>query len=213
MQKMGRMKDRAKIVLALLAAFAAASSCRAQEGKEKNKKDSEPVSEIHQMFIDDQADRHGLPRSGPSQEVMQKMMERDAKRLKRTREIYYQGGLKTGRDYLDASLIFQHSSTADDYLLAHVLSVVAIAMANKDDDWLMNARWLSAATLDRYLQSIKRKQVFGTQYSKNDKQVWIYDEYDDALLTDAIRKALDVPDKDQQKKDLERINGPQDKAQ
>lgn len=206
MREIGRAKHPGKVLLTLLLVFAAPALGRAQEDKEKSKKDADPVNEIHQMFIDDQADRRGFSRIEGSPEEIQKMVERDAKRLKRTREIYYSGGLKSARDYVDASLIFQHSSVPDDYLLAHILSVVSISKANGDESWLIDARWLSAATLDRYLQSIKRKQVFGTQYHKNDKQMYIFDEYDDALLTDAIRKALSVPEKAEQQKDLERMN-------
>jgi hypothetical protein len=214
MREIVRVEYSGGILLTLLLVSTTLALGRAQGGKENSNKDSAPVSEIHQMFIDDQADRHGFSRKEHSPEEIQKMVDRDAKRLKRTREIYYSGGLKSARDYLDASLLFQHSSTPDDYLLAHVLSVVAISMENKDVPWLTDARWLSAATLDRYLQSIKQKQVFGTQYSKNDKQMWIYDEYDDALLTDAIRKALNVPEKAEQQKDLESMNAPaQDKGQ
>jgi hypothetical protein len=208
MRKIVRASHTGKIALSLLLAAVAPASGHAQESNGKNKKAAAPPSEIHQMFIDDQAERHGFSRKEHSQEDIQRMVERDEQRLKRTREIYYSGGLKTARDYFDASLIFQHSNVPDDYLLAHILSVVAIAKGSKD------APWLSAASLDRYLQSIKRKQVFGTQYFKNDKQVYIFDEYDPDLLTDAIRKALDVPVKAEQQKDLEKMNAPQqDKTQ
>jgi hypothetical protein len=208
MREIVRTSCMGKIILSLLLAAVAPALGHAQENSGKSKKESGPPSEIHQMFIDDQADRHGYSRKEHSREEIQKMIERDEQRLKRTREIYYSGGLKTARDYYDASLLFQHSSVPDDYLLAHILSVVAISKGSKD------ARWLSAAALDRYLQSIKRKQVFGTQYFKNDKQAYIFDEYDQDLLTDAIRKALDVPVKAEQQRDLEKMNAPQqDKGQ
>lgn len=209
MREMVRTSSIGKIILSLLLAAVAAVLAHAQQvDNGKSKKAAEPPSEIHQMMIDDQADRHVYLRNEHSQEALQKMIERDAQRLKRTREIYSSGGLKTARDYFDASLIFQHSDVPDDYLLAHILSVVAIAKGSKD------APWLSAASLDRYLQSIKRKQVFGTQYSKGEKQKYIFDEYDQDLITDEIRKALDVPVKAEQQKDLEKMNAAeQSKAQ
>ena len=50
-----------------------------------------------------------------------------------------------------------------DYLLAHILALDAMA---KGFD---RAKWLSVATLDRYLQLIGQPQVFGTQYPLDPK--------------------------------------------
>src|SRR5215475_10363694 len=68
------------------------------------------------------------------------------------------GELKTAQDFHDAAVIFQHGHNPDDYLLAH-LAIEAIAMGDA------SSKWIAAATLDRYLQSIGQKQVFGTQYT------------------------------------------------
>lgn len=69
-----------------------------------------------------------------------------------------QGEVRTGLDYYNAALIYQHGKTPDDYLLAHVLALDAISLGTKE------GRWLAAATLDRYLQSIEKPQIFGTQF-------------------------------------------------
>jgi len=156
-------------------------------------------SEIHRMRVADQDDRRGF--MGKSKAEWDEVARRDAERRKRTMEIYHSGGLVTGGDYFDAALILQHGDKPDDYLLAHVLCVVAI-----DKGVGADARWLSAATLDRYLQSIQHKQIFGTQYDGDDKKGYTSEPYDPALLIDAIRKALDVPVLEQQKKDLEKFN-------
>ena len=58
----------------------------------------------------------------------------------------------------EASFIFQHGNTVEDCLFAHVLAMEALV---KGDE---SAKWIAAATLDRYLQSIKQPQIFGTQY-------------------------------------------------
>lgn len=60
------------------------------------------------------------------------------------------GALKTGEDFEDASVIFQHGDNPQDYLLAHVLAMAAMTKGDA------NARWIAAATLDRYLQSVKQ---------------------------------------------------------
>ncbi len=52
----------------------------------------------------------------------------------------------------------QHGDAADDYLLAHILAVEAIVKGDA------SSKWISAATLDRYLQAIGKSQIFGTQY-------------------------------------------------
>jgi hypothetical protein len=49
-------------------------------------------------------------------------------------------------------------SRPDDYLLAHELCVVAIGKGEK------RARWLAAASEDRFLMALKRPQRFATQY-------------------------------------------------
>lgn len=155
-------------------------------------------SEIHRLRVADQDDRRGFM-SKPKAEWDQ-LAWRDAIRMKRAKEIYQSGGLVTAGDYFDAALILQHGSTPDDYLLAHVLCTVAVVKGDND------APWLSAATLDRYLQSIQRKQIFGTQYDGDEKMGYTYEPYDDSLLTDSVRKAVQVPTREEQQKDLQNLN-------
>src|SRR5262249_6558753 len=49
------------------------------------------------------------------------------------------------------------------------------------------AKWLCAATLDRYLRSIKQPQIFGTQFG-NGPAVYDMSPYDKDLLSDKIRE-------------------------
>lgn len=72
--------------------------------------------------------------------------------------MFHHNQIVDGRDFRYASFIFQHGQTSDDYLLAHVLAVEAVVHGNTV------SKWIAAATLDRYLQEIGQKQVFGTQY-------------------------------------------------
>ena len=112
-----------------------------------------PVSEIHRLLLEDQRDRTAPPGSPGSAN----MGVNDVARRKRAHELLDQGVLQTGVDFFDAALIFQHGDKPEDYLLAHILAMVAVAKGN------MGARELAAVTLDRYLQSIDEPQVFGTQ--------------------------------------------------
>jgi hypothetical protein len=109
---------------------------------------------IHQLFIDDQSERtvRGFaPKYGPD------VNARDAMRRAEARSLLESGELKTAQDFRDAAFIFQHGHNPDDYLLAHILAVDAIAKGDA------SSKWIAAATLDRYLQAIGQKQVFGTQ--------------------------------------------------
>ena len=83
--------------------------------------------------------------------------------------------------------MFQHGSAPDDYLLAHALAVVAISKGER------GAVWISAATLDRYLQSVHQPQVFGTQFRTPDKQPATQEPYNRTLISDALRGQMGVP--------------------
>jgi hypothetical protein len=58
------------------------------------------------------------------------------------------------------------------------------------------AIWIAAATLDRYLQDVGQKQIFGTQFlshTENGTEVWTQEPYDRTLVSDALRDQLGVP--------------------
>ena len=121
------------------------------------------TSEIHQLFIQDQRDRGeelGDEKPGAKRVPVtgEQMQANDVARRKRVHEMMAQKLLTTGADFHDAAFIFQHGSEPEDYLLAHVLAMVAVSKGDA------NARWIAAATLDRYLQSMGEAQVFGTQF-------------------------------------------------
>ena len=105
----------------------------------------------------------------------------DARRRDQVRQLVAEGKLQSGEDYYYAAFIFPHGQQPSDYLYAHVLAVTAV---NKG---LHNAMWLSAATLDRYLHSVRQPQVFGTQfgglYENRDDQ----EPYDHQLVSYALR--------------------------
>lgn len=140
-------------------------------------------AELTRMFQEDQADRapglHGIDWSV--------VKPRDDARLKRVRELYASGALRTGGDWLHAALILQHSSEPDDYLLAHEMCVAALAQGEK------GARWLVAATEDRFLMGIGRKQRFGTQYEAAAEPGKFRLAPTDPQVTDELRAALGAP--------------------
>ncbi len=120
---------------------------------------------------------------------------RDASRRKRVRELIDSGSLRTGKDYERAAMVFQHGDTPEDILFAHVLAVTALGKGG------LSARWLAAASLDRYLHRLGQPQVFGTQFTNKDvssKEGWTMDPYNRQLLAPSLLEANCVPDREHQ---------------
>jgi hypothetical protein len=75
----------------------------------------------------------------------------------------------------------------------------AVSLGSKE------ARWLSAATLDRYLLSIWQPQVFGTQFHGG-SGLMTHDKINPGIVSDAMREATCVVSSSQQDKVLETVN-------
>jgi len=123
-----------------------------------------------------------------------KITRTDADRLAMVKQMIANDQLRTAADYRHAAFIVQHSLVSSDYLLAHTLAVICAADGDKA------CVWLSAATLDRYLQSIQQPQIYGTQFKWTADSPITQQPYTPDLITDAMRKKLGVPPlADQQK--------------
>jgi hypothetical protein len=167
---------RARVVLAAVATVVAT----VVRGQTSPPTDNAELARISQ---EDQDDRkpgvHGIDWA--------KVKPRDDARLARIRQLYASGALRTGADWFHAALILQHSSEADDYLLAHEMSVAAVAQGHKE------ARWLVAASEDRFLMKIGRKQRFGTQYEPADEPGKYRLAPTEPQVTDELRAVLGTP--------------------
>lgn len=179
MQKLKRRHQQlcAGFFLLLTAALGTMATLGAQQGKKT-------APTIKELLDADQADRRGA--MSLSQAQWKAISDRDAQRRRIVHQMLESGTLKTGADFEDASVIFQHGDKPQDYLLAHVLAMTAMAKGDGE------ARWIAAATLDRYLQSIKQPQVFGTQYKWTEMKPKPHGAtqapYDKDLLSDALRR-------------------------
>ncbi len=118
----------------------------------------------------------------------------DEKRKARTQELLDTGALHSGDDFYHAAFLFQHGDGPNDYLKAHLLALIAAARGKT------KAVWIASATLDRYLQSIGKPQVLGTQYMIPRGGPVTQEPYDKALVSDALRQALRVPPLAEQEK-------------
>ncbi|MDE3105102.1 MAG: hypothetical protein KGK08_07985 [Acidobacteriota bacterium] len=125
----------------------------------------------------------------------------DAARREQTRKLLASGALHTGKDYEEASFVFQHGDTAEDYLLAHTLAIIAVSKGDS------TAVWIASATMDRYLEKIGQKQVFGTQFSRDVQHGWTQEPYDRSLISDALRRQLGVPSQSEQAEQLKAYAG------
>jgi hypothetical protein len=65
-------------------------------------------------------------------------------------------------------------------MLAHVLAVTAASKG------FSRAKWMAAATMDRYLQSVNQPQIFGTQF-KMAAGRWSMEPYSRTAISDALR--------------------------
>ena len=105
----------------------------------------------------------------------------DAERVKIVLAQIGQGALKIPEDNFNAALVLQHTGltfcekrlvgvSPDNYLLAHYLSNSAFEAGYKD------ARYLVAASIDRYLSFTEGYQKYGTQRVPNQetgKEEWV----------------------------------------
>jgi hypothetical protein len=141
---------------------------------------------MKRLFDEDQSARQDfLKMSADDWKVVSKD---DAARRQRTHELLTGGQLHSAEDFREAAFIFQHGDTSDDYLLAHTLAMVAVAKGDA------GALWIGTATLDRYLHSIQRPQIYGTQFVTPDNKPVTQEPYDQQLIPDLLREELGVPE-------------------
>jgi hypothetical protein len=154
-------------------------------------------SELTQIYNEDQRIREARPLT-PEEKTS--ITRTDADRLAAVKQMIAKDQLQTKADFRHAAFIVQHSLVSSDYLLAHTLAVICAADGDKA------CIWLSAASLDRYLQSIKQPQIYGTQFFGSGHAPITQQPYADDLISDSLRKKLGVPSREDQKRQLDNMN-------
>ncbi|MDQ2832791.1 MAG: hypothetical protein M3Y50_03425 [Acidobacteriota bacterium] len=140
-------------------------------------------TDLTHLFDEDQRVRQPKP-LGPDEP---KITRTDADRLALVKQMLANEQLHTSADYFHAALVLQHSRSSADYLIAHTLAVLCATDHNA------TCLWLSAATLDRYLQSINQPQIYGTQYLHFNQPSVTQQPYAANVISDSIRSKLGVP--------------------
>ena len=156
--------------------------------------------ELQKMYEEDQGDR-----SKPHGEIDWKVVsERDRQHRKRVKELLAAWEVQTANDYYHAAMVFQHGTKPEAAQRAHELAKKAIAL----DPNHKYARWLSAAAWDRYKMYLGEAQWYGTQFSRNEKGVWILYNIDEDAVTDEERVALGVPTLEESRQRAVAMNTP-----
>lgn len=156
--------------------------------------------ELLQLVIQDQWDR-GFDMFGdreiqPPEMNGMSVEARDEQRQTAVRKLLSEGKVKSGSDFWFSALIFQHSAKPEGIMLAHILAATAAAKGNS------NGKWLSAASLDRYLWETNQPQVFGTQLKTDAEGKWTMEPYARKTLSDSERALWCVVPLAQQEKIL-----------
>jgi hypothetical protein len=141
-------------------------------------------AEVAAIFQEDQSDRKPAAGAAVDWSVV---TPKDRAREARVSALFAAGTVRTGKDYFRAAAVLQHGPAVDSRLLAHDLSIVAVTKGE------LYAKWLVAATEDRFLMEIGRPQRFGTQYRSDGpgRPLRLYDV--DPSVTDELRREFDVP--------------------
>jgi hypothetical protein len=162
-------------------AFASAGQPPAGDGKPEATPATNP--ELKRLKDEDQADRRF--KTPPTEAEWQAISARDRARRAKAREFLDNGGVVTADDYDHAALIFQHGERPEDYELAHELALIAGSLGKFGS--------LVALAEDRFLQSIGRKQRFGSQFARDGGAGEPPEEGTPTAVTDGLRMDLFAP--------------------
>jgi hypothetical protein len=152
-------------------------------------------AELYWMYQEDQQSRMN---DEIDWEIVHKQ---DSTHRARVKEIIDAGGLRAADDYFHAAMIYQHGDDSTDYRMAHELALKAVEVDSTHDV----AKWLSAAAMDRYLWSVDKPQIYGTQYHIIDGK-WTIEPIDTTAVTDDERQKWHVPTLEEARKRAEGIN-------
>ena len=116
---MGKSGVTGKLITAIgavtLTAFAVAQPPATESGAS---------AELQKIVREDQSARQsGMP---TTKDAIKKMIAEDRERRERAATLLRDDKLKTGEDFDNAALVFQHGETPDDFITAHELSVIAV---------------------------------------------------------------------------------------
>lgn len=142
-------------------------------------------AELKGLFVADQAERKNLDLNNPI--LVESLSKKDSDRKSRVSRLLQENKIRTAEDYYHAAMIYQHGSSIEDIQKAMELAEKSFKLGE------MKARWLSAATKDRFLMYQAKPQKYGTQFVFNEsiKKWELYPV--DPGTTDKEREEMNVP--------------------
>lgn len=150
---------------------------------------------IDKLYLSDQEDRKNNEINNWS--IVSK---RDEFRRKRVGQLIDSNKIISAKDYAKAAMIFQHGVDSSDYLKAVEFMKTAMKI-----DSTVNKSLFAAAT-DRYLLSIGKPQVYGTQYIQEGNGTWELKNYDTTAISDEEKKRFGVGSLNEQMEKLKELN-------
>lgn len=144
--------------------------------------------QLKRLFEADQNERHKHPLYGTSE--YQQLRERDRERREVAARILEEISNPAAEDFHHAAMIFQHGESLENIWQAHECAMKAVKLGYRP------ARWLAAASYDRWLMYQGKPQKFGTQFVPDGKRHRLWDV--ESETTDEERKEWDVPDLEHQ---------------
>ena len=141
---------------------------------------------LEELYAGDQKDREGVL---STQQQVEQLRSRDSARRKEVFEMITGGNVNTVNDLYRAAVIMLHGAEPKEFLTAHRLAVMASVNGHKP------ARWLAAASLDRFLMSIGLPQTYGTQFEHNpeDGRYQLRLPIDDSAILHFEKRFFNVP--------------------
>lgn len=130
------------------------------------------------------------------------LLKQDSTRRAIVLDMIKQNKVSTSNDFFHAAMIFQHGNDSTSYKIAWDCSKIASMMDTSNK----SARWLSAASYDRYLISKGKPQVYGTQFIVLDEKYYLQD-IDTTKVTDLERKYYGTRTMEEIKEFLTNKNG------
>jgi tetratricopeptide (TPR) repeat protein len=114
------------------------------------------------------------------------LTKQDRERQNRVYELIKARQIVTGKDYYNSAMIFQHGADSIAFAMAvrHMRKAIEL-------DTNIN-KWLLAAAIDRDLLSRNKPQIYGTQYSRMNREKWKRSRIDTTQVTDKERKYYNV---------------------
>ncbi len=152
--------------------------------------------ELAVLYQADKQERINQPKANTAE--YRAMRARDLERRKRVMELVAANEVYTGEDYYHAAHIMNHGDAPEDAETAHILALRSSELGHRP------ARWLAAASYDRWQMYQGKPQKYGTNYVYDGRGDRLWDV--DPDTTDEERAEWDVPPLAEQLRKAEEAN-------